>query len=50
MITRYAAFPFFTIGIAFIAIGVTGQQTFISVGIAFLVLAVVMMAKMRKRN
>jgi hypothetical protein len=48
MITRYAPFPFLAVGIAFIAIGATGQHTLIYVGIAFLVLALVMMAKMRK--
>ena len=48
MLTRYAPFPFFTVGIAFIAIGATGQHTFIYVGIAFFVLALVMMAKLRK--
>jgi hypothetical protein len=45
---RYAPFPFLALAIVFIAIGVTGQRTFISVGIVFLVLAFVMMARMRK--
>ena len=48
MITRYAPFPFFALGITFIAIGATGQHTLIYVGIVFFVLALVMMAKMRK--
>lgn len=47
---RYAPFPFFALAIAFIAIGATGQRTFIYVGIAFLVLALVMMRKLRKPN
>ena len=46
---RYAPFPFFALAIAFIAIGATGQRTFIYVGIVFLVLALVMILK-RKRN
>ena len=43
MITRYAPFPFFALAITFIAIGATGQRTLIYVGIAFLVVALVMM-------
>ena len=35
--------PFLALAIAFIAIGATGQRTFIYVGIVFLVLALVMM-------
>jgi LPXTG-motif cell wall-anchored protein len=44
---RYAPFPFLALAIAFIAIGATGQRTFIYVGIVFLVLAIVMMRKRR---
>jgi hypothetical protein len=33
---RYAPFPFIALAIAFIAIGATGQRTFIYVGIVFL--------------
>jgi hypothetical protein len=47
---RYAPFPFFALGIAFIAIGSTGQRTFIYVGIVFFVLALVMLARMSKRS
>lgn len=47
---RYAPFPFFALGIAFIAIGATGQRTFIYVGIVFLVLALVLMRKSYKSN
>ena len=50
MVTRYAPFPFVAVGIAFIAIGATGQRTLIYVGIAFLVVALVMMLKLRKRD
>ncbi len=45
---RYAPYPFVTLAIAFIAIGATGQRTFMYMGIAFFVLALAMMAKMRK--
>jgi hypothetical protein len=45
---RYAPFPILSLGIAFIAIGATGQHTFIYVGIVFFALALVMLAKMRK--
>lgn len=45
---RYAPFPFFALAITFIAIGASGQRTLIYVGIVFLVLAFVLMAKMRK--
>ena len=48
MLNRYAPFPFLTLGIVFIAIGAAGQRTLMYVGIVFLVLALVMMAKMRK--
>lgn len=47
---RYAPFPFLALAIAFIAIGATGQRTFIYVGIVFFVLAIVMMRKRRNHN
>jgi hypothetical protein len=50
MLNRYAPFPFLTVGIVFIAIGATGQRTLIYVGIVFLILALVMILKLRKRN
>ncbi len=50
MLNRYAPFPFLALAITFIAIGATGQRTLIYVGIVFLVLALVMMLKLRKRN
>jgi len=49
-LNRYAPFPFLTVGIAFIALGISGQRTFIYLGIVFLVLALVMFIKIRKRN
>ena len=47
---RYSFAPFLALGITFIAIGASGQRTFIYVGIVFLVLALVMMRKLRKPN
>ncbi len=47
---RYRFAPFMTLAIAFIVIGISGQRTFIYVGIAFLVLAIAMMRKTRNRN
>jgi LPXTG-motif cell wall-anchored protein len=47
---RYAPFPFLALAIAFIAIGASGQRTFIYVGIVFLVLAIVMLRKRRSRH
>jgi LPXTG-motif cell wall-anchored protein len=47
---RYAPFSFVALAIAFIAIGVSGQRTFIYVGIVFLALAIVMMRKRRNHH
>ncbi|MCM3903634.1 MAG: hypothetical protein ND866_18180 [Pyrinomonadaceae bacterium] len=47
---RYAPFPFFALAIAFIAIGASGQRTFIYVGIVFLILALVLMRKLHSSN
>ena len=47
---RYRFAPFLALGIAFIVIGVTGQRTFIYVGLVFFVLALVMMRKAGKHN
>lgn len=41
---RYSFAPFLALAIAFIAIGVTGQRTFIYIGIVFLILALAMFA------
>lgn len=43
----YRFAPFLVLAVAFIAIGAAGQRTFLYVGIAFLVLALVMMRKRR---
>ena len=50
MLNRYAPFPFLTLGLTFIAIGVSGQSTLMYVGIVFLILALVMFLKIRKSN
>lgn len=50
MLNRYAPFPFLTLGLTFIAIGVSGQNTLMYVGIVFLILALVMFLKIRKSN
>ena len=44
---RYSFAPFLALAIAFIAIGVSGQRTFIYFGIVFLILALVMLRKRR---
>ena len=44
---RYRFAPFLALAIAFIAIGVTGQRTFIYIGIVFVILALVMLRKRR---
>jgi len=44
---RFSFAPFLALAIAFIAIGVTGQRTFIYIGIVFLILALVMFRKRR---
>jgi hypothetical protein len=49
-LNRYAPFPFLTLGLTFIAIGVSGQSTLMYVGIVFLILALVMFLKLRKSN
>lgn len=42
---RYRFAPFLALATALIAIGVTGQRTFIYIGIVFLILALVMLRK-----
>jgi hypothetical protein len=46
---RTASMIFFGIAIAFIGIGITGQRTFLYIGIAFLVLAVVRLLRAAKQ-
>ena len=38
-------YPFVTIGIAFIAIGITGRRTFLAIGIAFIALGFVLLRR-----
>lgn len=40
--------PFLVIGIAFIALGISGQKAFLAIGIAFMVLGAVLMARQRR--
>ena len=47
---RYRFAPFLALAIAFIAIGVTGQRTFVYIGIVFLILALVMLRKRRNQH
>ena len=43
-----AALPFFTIALAFIALGVASNRTFLYVGIVFLVVAATLFARGRR--
>lgn len=45
---RNAAIAFLVLGIAFIAIGLSGQRTFIYIGIAFLVVALLQWRRPRR--
>ena len=40
--------PFLVIGIAFIAIGISGQKAFIAIGIVFMALGAAMLARQRR--
>ena len=44
---RHAALPFLTIGIALIVIGISGNRTFLYVGIPFLLIALVTILRSR---
>lgn len=46
---RYSFAPFLALAIAFIAIGISGQHTFIFLGIIFMILGVVVFGKSRRR-
>ena len=48
MATQRAAFPFIALGIAFVAFGVASNRTFLYVGIAFIIAALVLMARSRR--
>ncbi len=41
--------PFLVIGIAFIALGITGQRVFLAIGVVFLALGAALMARQRKK-
>jgi len=43
-----AGIPFLVIGIAFTAIGFSGQRAFIAIGVAFLAIGAVMIARQRR--
>ena len=42
---RYAGAPFLAIGIAFLAIGLSGNRAFIAIGAAFIVIAFIRMRR-----
>ena len=44
---RYAFAPFISLGIAFIALGISGQRTFIPIGVVFLIIGAVLLRKGR---
>lgn len=46
---RYSFAPFLALAIAFIVIGVSGQRTFLYIGLVFMVLGIVMFGKGRRR-
>lgn len=43
-----AGLPFLVIGIAFIALGISGQKAFIAIGIVFLAIGGALMARARR--
>ena len=47
---RTASMAFFALAIAFIGIGISGQRTFLYVGIAFLVIAVLRLIRSSTRH
>jgi hypothetical protein len=46
---RTLSMAFFSIAIAFLAIGISGHRTFLYIGIAFLVLAVLRLVRLAKQ-
>jgi hypothetical protein len=46
---RTLSMAFFSIAIAFITIGISGQRTFLYIGIAFFVLAVLRLMRLAKQ-
>lgn len=43
-----AGLPFLVIGIAFIALGISGQRTFIALGVVFMAIGAAMLARQRR--
>ena len=43
-----AGIPFLVIGIAFIAIGISGQKAFIAIGIVFMALGAALLVRQRR--
>jgi len=48
MRSRFAGLPFLTIGIALIAVGISGNRTLMYTGLPFLVLGFVLLARSRR--
>lgn len=45
-----AGLPFLVIGIAFIALGTSGQKAFIGIGVVFLAVGTAMLARQRRAS
>jgi glucose dehydrogenase len=48
MRTLRAGFPFIALGVAFIALGAAGSRTFLYVGIVFVVVGFILLARARR--
>jgi hypothetical protein len=48
MNSRYAGAPFIAIGLAFIALGLTGNRPFLFIGVAFLAIGLAVFARGRR--
>ena len=44
---QFAYAPFIMLGIVFIALGISGQRTFIPIGVVFLIVGVVLLRRRR---
>ncbi|HKO43974.1 MAG TPA: hypothetical protein VJU84_11920 [Pyrinomonadaceae bacterium] len=42
-------YPFLVIAIAFVALGISGQRTFLYVGVVFLLIGIALLARSRRR-
>jgi len=49
MTSQRAGFPFIALGLAFIALGVSGSRSFFGVGIVFLILGIVLLKRGARR-